>query len=123
MRIEFPQELLQICTIDDSKYPEHPHAGYEVRISRRALKHYVEARKNELMKHHSQEDALKIIYLGLEKIVETISSFLTYEYLMPRHLYVKNYPNLIKPLHQIIVDEKNDTLEICSIHFKRNRNQ
>lgn len=57
--IEKPDERLRIVDIrSDNKSKKHPHEGHRVYIKRRAIKHIVESRKEELLKNHDDAYAL-----------------------------------------------------------------
>jgi hypothetical protein len=120
--INKPDQLLLLFSIKVYAKKKHPHQGYKVYISRRALKHFVERRREELLKNHTPEESLRIIYFALNKIRETIIRYDSWELTDSRYSYTKDYSTLDKHLLRIIADEKKDSLEICSIHFKTKRN-
>jgi hypothetical protein len=119
--IEEPFEFLYVGTIPASRISIHPFRGYEIVISRRALKHFVDKRRAEMEKRHSHQEILEAVLFALRKIQEVIILHDSYEYIPPRHYFTKAFPYLNKALIRIITDQKKDRLEICSIHFKTNR--
>lgn len=118
--IEKHEDLLRLFNIRSSVHNDHPHKMKRVYISRRALKHYVESRKDELCKYHSDEKLLELICFGIDKIQETIINFDSYTYTPPNHYYIKDYASLGKPFLRIVIDSKEKHLEIKSIHFRKN---
>ena len=92
-----------------------------VYITRRALKHIVESRKKELLKNHTRDEAIAAICFAVEHIQETITNFDKYELEPPSQCYLKDFSYLGKPKLRVALAEKDDRLEIKSIHFtKRN---
>jgi len=115
-------ELLRFFDVRGSKNLYHPHKNLRVYISRKSLKHYVESRKLELAKNHNEKEVLDTIYFGIDNLQETVINFSSYEYIPPQgHVYTKDYSNVGKPLLRVIVDLKKKTLEIRSIHFRKNK--
>ena len=119
--IKKPDQLLLLFSIRVSKKKNHPHKGHQVYISRRALKHFVERRKSELSKNHSREEVLEAIFFALDKIREILTNYDSYEISGSRYIYTKDYTTSDTHLLHVIVDKKDMTLEICSIHFKTKR--
>ncbi len=119
--IERHLELLKITKIEKPADPNHPHLEMKIFISRRALKHFVESRKRELVVHHSEEDSLQSLLFAVKNLKEVICDFDIYEYRPPNcHFYLKNYSHIGKPNLRILVETINEKLEIISIHFKKN---
>lgn len=119
--IKKPDQLLLLFSIRASKKKKHPHKGHKVYISRRALKHFVERRKSELSKNHSRDEVLQYIFFALDKIKEILTNYDSYEPSGSRYIYTKDYTASDTHLLRVIVDKKDTTLEICSIHFKTKR--
>lgn len=120
MLIERHLEQVRVFSIRSSVNKKHPHKNKHVYISRRALKHFVESRKEELLKHHTQEQVVENIYFAIDFLQETVVQFEYYEYEPPRnHFYTKNYSHLQKPKVRVLVEERGDFLEIISIHFRK----
>jgi len=113
-------EQLRVFSVRGSINKKHPHKNKRVYISRRALKHFVESRKEELGKHHTKDQVSENIYFAIEHLQETVVHFEHYEYTPPRnHFYTKNYHHVQKSKLRVLVEENNDSLEIISIHFRK----
>ncbi|MDB5188741.1 MAG: hypothetical protein JWM92_339 [Candidatus Nomurabacteria bacterium] len=112
-------ELLGVCSIRNPVYKKHPHYGKRVYISRRALKHFVESRKAELGRYHSAGETLENIYFAIDSTQETIINFDLYEDCFPKYLFTKDYSDIDKSQIRVILEVKNNRLEILSIHFKK----
>ncbi len=123
--IEKPTQLLRIVDIKDTKHKEHPHKNFRVYISRKALKHFVESRKEELEKRHTSAETLLMILFAVEKIPEVFLSFDKYEYETnpQKYFYTKHYGHK-NPSLRIFVEKKDmNALEICSMHFTKNKKE
>ena len=97
-----------------------------VYISRKALKHFVESRKAELKKYHTDEEALKKIDFAIGEIKEVVINYHSYERQRAddgkeKHFYTRNYYSKGEPSIRILLEEKDDGLEICSLHFTKNK--
>lgn len=118
--IDKPAELLRVADIKDGKHADHPHKGKRVYISRRAFKHFIEERKDQLSINHAPVEVLGKITFVAEQISEVVINFDKYEYEAepPKYFYTKHYVGepSIRILCEII---DADRLEICSIHFKK----
>lgn len=123
--IERPSELIRIFDIRGSKNSKHLRKGTRVYISRRAFKHFIEERKIDLGKRHSEEIVFERIMFALDHIQETIIDYEHYEEDRTRnpvgHYYTKDYVSKGMPLLRVVLDEKENSTEICSIHFKAAR--
>lgn len=119
--IEKPEETLRIVDIkEDCRDGKHPHKKSRVYITRRALKHFVEKRKEELLKHHKDADVLLSIYFTIEQIPEIILTFNKYEFEVEpeKFFYIKHYSGA--PSIRILLRcPKEGILEISSMHFTR----
>ncbi len=118
-------ELISIAliTADKSRHDRHPHLEHVINISRRAIKHFVEERKDQLSKNHNPDEVLDRIHRAALEITEVILNFNHYEYQadLGKHLYTKHYPGT--PSIRIICERIGNTLEICSIHFRKQQKQ
>ena len=115
-------ELLSLFVVQSIRHENHPHHAYTVCISRRSLKHFVESRKRDLGKNHTEKYMLDMILFSVDSILEVITNFDYYEYEPPiKHFYTKEYSNFGKPSIRILVHIQNDVLEIVSIHFKKTK--
>ncbi len=125
--IEKHDELLRVADIRGNSSKKHPHRKYRIYISRRALKHFVEERKEGFLIKHSEEAALAAIHFAIEMIPDVIMDCDRHEHEPklepPKHFYSKDYSYCGRPLVRILVEEKEHTLEIRSIHFQTRTNQ
>lgn len=122
--IEKPQELFRVVDIKEPVNERHPHRGFRVYISRKALKHFVESRKEELGKRHSVLEVSVSVFSAIEKIPEVFLSFDRYEYEsnLEKYFYTKHYGD--EPSLRILVQQKRrKSLEIRSMHFTRRRSE
>jgi hypothetical protein len=79
----------------------------------------VESRREELLKNHTKEDALAAICFAINHIQETITNYDKYEHEPPTHYYSKDFASVGRPILRIAIDERNNAVEIKSIHFKK----
>jgi len=95
---------------------------YNLYISRRSLKHFVESRKKEMTINHSKKEILSKLYFAIDNIVEIYCNFDDMknkdEY---RVIYIKNFNTINKHSLRIVFDKFEDRLEICSIHFQKRK--
>ena len=121
--IERHTELLRVFDILKSKHKDkHPHKKRRVYITRRALKHIVESRKSQFTVKHSDTVTIASIFTLLDKIQEVITDFDFYTFEPPVHIYTKSYPHLGTPFIRVLLDEREDRLEIKTIYYCRNKN-
>lgn len=127
--IEKHLELLRVFDIKDfENISNHPHRGKRVYISRRALKHFVESRKAELKKYHTEEETLKMISFALGEIREVVVNYHSYtrernDDGIEKHFYARNYLSQGLPSIRILIEENGESLEICTLHFTKNKKQ
>lgn len=124
--IEKHLEVIRVFDIRGSIHSKHhPHHRARIYISRKSLKHFVERRRNELEKDHSLPIALDMICQAIDDIRDTITNFTTYTYepadRRAKHFYFKDRSNQERPGLRILLESIDDRLEICSIHFTKNR--
>lgn len=118
--IENHTELLRVFTIRGSYQAKHPHKMMKVYISRKSLKHFVESRHYELSKNHTEAQTMESICFAIDHIQETITNYDVYIDEKPtKHFYQKDYSHQGKPYLRILLEIKNDVLEIKSIHFRK----
>lgn len=119
--IERHEERLHVFDIQNSPQRRHPHAAQRVYISRKALKHFVERRKEELLRKHSKDEAIQMINFALSQIPVVLSDFDTYEYQPAdnKHFYSKSFQSIGEPSIRILVEEYEGNLEIRSFHFRK----
>ncbi len=119
-KIKNPEKLIALFHITDAN---HPHSGFTVWISRKALKHFVERRKAELCKRYTDEKALKYIYFIISHLNEVILKFDLYNF-EPyfKHYYSKDYSMVGQPAIRVVLENIEGNLEIISIHLRKNKN-
>lgn len=115
-------ELLRFFDIRGSIHANHPHKGMRVYMTRRALKHCIESRKEELCKNHTDLETMELLKFAIDNIQETVTNFSSYIHEPPsKFIYIKNYSHSGKPLLRIVIDFKENSLQIKSIHFRKNK--
>jgi hypothetical protein len=108
--IEHQNGLLQI----DIDYP--------LFISRRSLKHFVESRKVELIRKHTQNEVLSRLFLAVENVVEIYTnSDKTSLQENNRTVYTKYSINRTQHSIRLVLEQVENKLEICSIHFQKSK--
>ncbi len=94
----------------------------QILISRKALKHFVESRKRELSINHSDKNIIELLKFAISNIENVFTSYDSADIgEQGRKILSKDYSNLGFPHLRIVYDEKNNNLEIVSIHFRKNR--
>lgn len=120
--IEKHTELLRIFDVRGSKHEKHHHKNVRVYISRKALKHCIERRKEDLSKHHTDEQVMESVYFAIDNFQETITDFDSYTFEPPiKHFYIKDYSHAGKPSLRVLLEMKEEKLEVISIHFHKNK--
>lgn len=94
---------------------------YKICISRRSLKHFVESRRRELLRKHSEKDSLGMICFAFDSLREVIIFPDFIDTTNTSLSYFKDYSKFGKPMMCVIMDIKNERLEIKSIHFTRKK--
>lgn len=92
-------------------------------ISRRALKHFVERRREELLKKHTRQESLTTIYFIVDSLPEIIKQPDCLEIECEKYILTKDYYHIDKSSIRIILELRQGSFEIVSIHFKRKRNK
>jgi hypothetical protein len=108
--IEHQNELLQI----DIDYP--------LFISRRSLKHLVESRKVELIRKHTEKEVLNRLFLAVDNIVRIyINSDKISLQENNRTVYTKYSIDRTQHSIRLVLEQVENRLEICSIHFQKSK--
>lgn len=95
---------------------------HSIYISRRSLKHFVERRKAELIVRYNLNEMIDRLYFiinCIEDVYENKDSFEINE--LERMIFTKNYNNLDRSSIRIVLESKENRLEIVSMHFKKNK--
>ncbi len=91
-------------------------------MSRRALKHFVERRKSELIRYHSKKQVRKFIWFAIQNIRGTIlNPDVCNQEKTDSYFYIKDYSSQDKSTLRILVQEKEGTSEIQSVHFRKKK--
>lgn len=120
--IRNPDELIPLFKVKGAKDRTHPHEKAIVYISRRALKHFVERRTEELHKNHTPEKALQKIFFIIDSFWNTICEFDDcWNEPYNRVFYNKAYPLSSKRnrVIRVLVEIKSHGLEIVSMHLRK----
>lgn len=95
---------------------------YNIYISRRSLKHFVERRKSELEVRYKKTEIIERLYFVIDCIVDVFKNKDSFEVNgIGRMIYTKNYNNLDRSLIRIVFEPVENRLEIVSMHFKKNK--
>lgn len=118
--IERHSELKRVFDVRGSKHGDmHPHKNLRVYITRRSIKHFVESRKRQFEKRHTEAETMETLYFAIDHIQEVITNFDSYQYNPPAtYVYSKDYSPYDKSILRVIVEVRRNKLEIKSIHFR-----
>ena len=92
--------------------------AYNIFISRRSLKHFVERRKGDFKKY-SKSEILDKLYFAIEHITDTITDSDLVELHTLKTVFVKKFFIDEYVYLRVIVEFKSTGFEIKSIHFRR----
>jgi hypothetical protein len=96
--------------------------NYNLYISRKSIKHFVESRKKEMSETHTKDEVFNKLYFAIDNVILTYSTF---DKLTPkdsnRFIYVKYFENLKMIKLRIVLELVDDRLEVCSIHFQKHK--
>lgn len=95
---------------------------YDVYISRKSLKHFVESRKKEMFDTHEEFEIFNKLYFAIDNVILTYSTF---DKFIPkdsnRYIYVKYFESLKMINLRIVLELVSNRLEVCSIHFQKHK--
>lgn len=91
-------------------------------ISRRALKHFVERRKSELLKHNPLVEVVDHILMIMKNVPHTLESPCAFKKVEEKHIYEKVLLPAPHLLLRVVTEEMGNHLEIKSIHPVKNKN-
>jgi hypothetical protein len=95
---------------------------YDIYISRKALKHFVESRKKEMCGTHTQDEIINKLYFAIDNVVETYVNYDEFKVNeLQRLIYIKYFNELMNHSLRIVADSVLDRIEICSIHFQKRK--
>jgi glutaredoxin-related protein len=93
---------------------------YNIYISRKALKHFVESRKKEMFETHTEQEIFDKLYFAIDNIINTYMDYDKFEIEKSgRLIYIKYFTELRNSNLRIVFEEVLNHLEICSIHFQK----
>jgi hypothetical protein len=93
---------------------------YDIYISRKALKHFVESRKKEMIENHTMQEILDKLYFAVDNVIETYSFYDKFDIEKTgRLIYIKYFTKLRSSNLRIVFERVENRLEICSIHFQK----
>ena len=95
---------------------------YTIYISRKALKHFVESRKKEMVETHTEEEILNKLYFAVDNVVVTYVNYDEFKInVLQRLIYTKYFNELAYHSLRIVADNVSNTFEVCSIHFQKRK--
>lgn len=95
---------------------------YNIYISRKAIKHFVESRKKEMVSNHSKDEIINKLYFAVDNILNVyINHSEIKEVCNNRLKYIKYFNEIREYGLCVVFDVLIDRFEICSIHFKKRK--
>jgi glutaredoxin-related protein len=93
---------------------------YNIYISRKSLKHFVESRKKEMFETHTKNEILNKLYFAINNLINTYINYDKFEIEKSgRLIYIKYFTELRNSNLRIVFENVLNNLEICSIHFQK----
>jgi hypothetical protein len=93
---------------------------YNIYISRKALKHFVESRKKEMFETHTEQEIFDKLSFAVNNVINTYIDYDKFEIEKSgRFIYIKYFTELRKSNLRIVFEKVLNNLEICSIHFQK----
>lgn len=94
----------------------------KIYISRRALKHFVERRKEDLGIRYSETEVLSRMYFVIDSIEEVFkNSDECYELDSNRTAYIKYYSHADRSSVRIIIEKNKNVYHVVSMHFNKTK--
>ena len=95
---------------------------YDIYISRKSLKHFVESRKKEMTGTYSAEEIHFKLCFAIDNIILTFTKYDKIEQSsLNKLIYIKSLKKLRNFSLSIVIEQVGDRFEICSIHFKKHK--
>jgi len=91
----------------------------EVYISKRALKHFVESRKIELVSKHDDLYIQKRLFYIINNIENVLKNHDLYEFINDRHYFSKNLCTIDISKIRIVLEVIDNHFEIVTMHFQK----
>jgi hypothetical protein len=101
-----------VCKLNNKK---------DVYISKRALKHFVESRSQELI-DYNKEYVLKKLCFIVDNIENVLCNYDFFQIIGQRFYYTKDFFYPIRPSIRIVLELVNDNFEIVTMHYKKTKN-
>ncbi len=94
----------------------------KVQIKRKALKHFIESRRRELLVNYSTEEALQLLKFAVSKIQDIFENHdATDVGEKGRQIFSKDYSHLGLPHLRVVYEFVLNDIELVSIHFRKHR--
>lgn len=95
--------------------------GKRVYISKRALKHFVESRSEELVTYN-EGYILERLYFIIDNIENTLHNCEFFQKIDKRLYYTKDFLHPIRPSVRIVLELVGGHFEIVTMHYKKTKN-
>lgn len=98
-------------------------SDYDIYISRKALKHFVESRKREMVEKYDKKEIINKLYFCVENVILTYIKYdnCKLQESNNRLIYTKYFADVKKSSLRIVFETVNNRLEICSIHSQKRK--
>ena len=100
-----------VCELDNKK----------VYISKRALKHFVESRSEELVTYN-EEYILERLYYIIDNIENVLHNYEFFQKIDNRLYYTKDFFYPIRPSIRIVLELVGTHFEVVTMHYKKTKN-
>lgn len=120
-KIPMHTELIYLCNLRKTSIDSSSVFSLPVFISRKALKHFVESRRNELLKWHNSHTTnryIEFIVLNVKNVL-TLYDHITYDSNKNQASVSKSYLKFKKPNIKILIEQKDLRFEVVSMHFTK----
>lgn len=114
-------QLIYLCILEKHSIENENMSRLPVFISRKALKHFVESRKNELLKWHDSTTTQKYVEFIILNIKDVLTMYddITYDSNENQISVSKSYLKFKKPNIKILIEQKGLQFEVVSMHFTK----
>lgn len=121
--IKIPEhtELIYLCNLEKLDIKNENVFNLPVFVSRKALKHFVESRRNELAKWHdfyTTREYIEFIVFNVKDVL-TMYDTLTHDSAKNQISVSKSYIKFEKPNIKILIEQKGARFEVISMHFTK----
>ncbi len=95
---------------------------YNIYISRRSLKHFVNSRKKEMIGSHGEGEIFERLYFAINNLILTCNFYDKIEAKsLNRLIYTKYFTESRHHSLRVVLDTFFDHSEVCSIHFQKRK--